>query len=126
MNGPSLNLLTAVFVGGGIGSVLRFAISFFLNKSDVAKLPFGTITANVLSCIVMGVTIAFFSDKLSESESLKAFILIGFCGGLSTFSTFSFETFDLIKSDQLGLALLNVFISIIMCLVIFYFFAKRV
>ena len=92
-----MNSLLYVFIGGGLGSVLRFGLSKFVLSSFNTKLPLGTLSANVLSCVIIGVLLSFYKEYILESNLLKPLILIGFCGGFSTFSTFSLETLELLK-----------------------------
>ncbi len=119
-----MNVLIAIFVGGGLGSLSRYGISLLGKQWFDTSFPVGTLIANVLSCIVLALTVGFFLDKIT-SDSLKAFILIGFCGGFSTFSTFSFETFQLMKDGQFWMAALNVLISVFTCLLIMYVLVQR-
>lgn len=71
-----------VLLGGGIGAVLRYLISTFINKSFM---PWGTFTVNVLGCFVFGLLVSFLSQY-------KLLLLTGFCGGFTTFSTFASES----------------------------------
>ncbi|MEX1188469.1 MAG: CrcB family protein, partial [Bacteroidia bacterium] len=77
-----MNTLTfaGIFIGGGLGSVLRFSLSLLMGKSNFS-LPWATLSANVLSCIIM-VLVMKLSESLQLSNSLRLMILTGFCGGL--------------------------------------------
>ena len=112
-----------VFIGGGLGSVIRFIIAMLFSKTTLT-LPIATLSSNVISCTIFGLLIYSYQDKNSIPDNYKHLILIGICGGLSTFSTFSYETFELIKQGMTGWALLNIALSCILCTGLFFAFAK--
>lgn len=112
-----------VFIGGGLGSVLRFIIALFVSKTSLS-LPVATLSSNALSCFIFGIFIYIYHGKNSIPDNYKHLVLIGICGGLSTFSTFSYETFELIKQGMTGWALVNIAVSCVLCTGIFFMFAK--
>lgn len=83
-----------VFIGGGLGSLCRFGLGAWLNRSEVY--PWGTLVANGLSCIILGMLVALFSRQ-GLSVELRLLLVTGFCGGFSTFSTFSYELVQMLR-----------------------------
>ena len=91
--------LLLVFVGGGFGSVLRYAIGKFLNNLE-SGVPYGTFVVNALGSLLIGIIlgIAAKNDSLTQNHTL--FLATGFCGGFTTFSTFAYENYDFLKSGD--------------------------
>lgn len=121
-----MNNLVLVFVGGGLGSLARFGIAAIVQAYFKSIFPIATLCSNMISCLILGITVAFFSEKLITEPSLRMFILIGFCGGFSTFSTFSFETVELMRSGNLLYAVANILISLTVCVGLIYFLTKNI
>jgi CrcB protein len=111
-----------VFFGGGIGCVLRYLIGLGFQKT-AASLPWATFLSNSLSCLIFAIVVWFVQTKELSGNNLKLLLLTGLCGGLSTFSTFGYETFLLLKQGLHVYALLNVLMSSILCILIFYVFS---
>lgn len=103
-----------VFLGGGAGSAARFGISLLLiNYSK--SFPVATLVSNVLSCLVLGLAVFFMGEKFNADVSTRLLLITGFCGGFSTFSAFSFETVEMLRSGNILYALLNVAVSVLVC-----------
>ena len=102
-----------VFVGGGLGSVSRWGLSLALQPL-LPKFPLATLLANGLACMVMG---ALMGHQLAIGvvEQRRLLVAVGFCGGFSTFSTFTAETVQLWQGGQHSLAALNVLVSLLVC-----------
>ena len=113
-----------VFLGGGIGSALRYFIGTIFSKTTLA-LPIATLCSNVLSCFIFAFALFVFNEKLQTSGNLKLFLLTGICGGLSTFSAFSYETFELLKQHNYTWASANILLSLLLCVLIFYIFIGK-
>lgn len=110
-----------IAIGGGLGSVFRFALSTWL-MGYFRLFPMATLFANLLAAALIGVLAA----QRRESEVIWYFLVAGFCGGLSTFSTFSLETVQLMRSGHFFIAIANVLISVMLCLSIVYFLGPDV
>ncbi len=100
--------LLFVFLGGGLGSVLRFMVSVWMNTDQIKWIP--TLTVNILGCLLLGSVLAL-NDKSQLQESFFLLLAVGFCGGLTTFSTFSAELYFLLKQAAYIQALLYFMLS---------------
>ena len=89
-----------VFLGGGFGSILRYAISkLFL--TDKSSFPWSTLIANFIGCFIIGIVLGWFINNNKQYSELYVFLSVGFCGGLTTFSTFSVEELTYLKNGDL-------------------------
>jgi len=106
-----------VTVGSALGGLLRYAITR-LTISISTGIPYGTILINVLGSFVIGYfgTLTLQSGKYPVSDNVRLFVMVGICGGFTTFSSFSLQTFDLLRSGAWGRALANVVLSVVLCL----------
>lgn len=102
-----------VFIGSGIGGSFRFWLSSFIHKYFPPFFPVGTLAINILGSFILGYMIFGLDEKELISPSFKLFIGIGFCGGFTTFSTFSLETFNLLRNSEFFLAGINIAVSVI-------------
>lgn len=109
-----------VFVGGGLGSVLRYFISNGVLRLYQGTFPLATLISNVLSCAILVGIVGIFSMGNLDSKWVRPALIVGFCGGFSTFSTFGFETVQLIKNGNPWIAAANIVVSLSVCLLILY------
>ncbi|MEA4828003.1 MAG: fluoride efflux transporter CrcB [Clostridium sp.] len=101
-----------VGLGGFIGAALRYIISTNSSKVFNGQLPYGTLIVNILGGILIGFIMELSSTTNIISSNLKLFLTTGILGGLTTFSTFSYETVALFSNGSYYLALLNTFLNL--------------
>lgn len=111
----------AVFVGAGIGGILRHAVNSFIVGMTTTAMPIGIMAINISGSFLLGLFSGYFSFKGDDSGTWRLFLTTGLCGGYTTFSTFSQDTVLLIERGQPGMALLYAGLSVSMA--IFGFFA---
>ncbi|RXI28439.1 fluoride efflux transporter CrcB [Aliarcobacter trophiarum] len=104
----SLNwqIALAVGFGGAFGSILRFYAVLYVQKMEFGSFPFGILFVNIFGSFLIGIFYAYFSTN-DVSSILKAFLIAGFLGGLTTFSTFALDSYLLFNSS-LNFAILNI------------------
>ena len=116
-----------VSLGAALGGGLRYWVSNITYKFLPATFPYGTLAVNVIGSFILGVIIFMFDDKQLITPGLRLFIAVGFCGGFTTFSTFSLETINLLKDSQIIPGLLNILLNLSLCLAgvtLAYFISK--
>jgi fluoride exporter len=109
MNWSALGL---VALGGAIGSVARAIVSGML---PAGRLPWATIVINVTGSLLIGWLVARFPHN-GDNLRLHSFAVVGLCGGFTTFSAFSWQTFDQMQKGNWGVAAANIFLSVALCL----------
>ena len=108
-------LILAIALGGASGSVLRYYMGRALQGPSPSGIPIGTLAVNVLGCLIVGALSRYFLSH-DTSRTLQAALIVGFCGGFTTFSAFSLETVGLLSGGQAGKALGYVLLSVVGCL----------
>ena len=109
MSGPAF---LAVFGGAGMGAWLRWGLGQWLNPV-FPTLPLGTVAANLLGGLLVGVASSYFSNHSTLAPEWRLLVITGFLGGLTTFSTFSVEVVALIGRQQYGWALATAFVHLL-------------
>lgn len=103
-------------MGGGAGAVIRYWMSGAVQRVSDSVFPVGTMTVNILGCLLIGFLMSFFEERFQVDPVLRLFLTVGFLGGLTTYSTFSFETVALLKDGQMLYGFLNILITTSVCL----------
>lgn len=101
-----------VFLGGGLGSCGRYIISKTINEQIETLFPWGTLTVNLLGCLVIGMLIGLI-EKYAIHPYWGLFLVTGFCGGFTTFSSFSLENNLLLRNQQYTLLLVYTLMSLL-------------
>lgn len=104
--------ILAIGLGGCLGAIARHGFNVLLKRYDT--FPWATFAANMTGCLLMGVVMAYFVlDKKFLPNPWQALIGVGFLGSLTTFSTFSFQTLELLNEGRLGAAMANVLMNVL-------------
>src|SRR4051812_49810590 len=97
-----------VAAGGALGSVARYALSTLVLRVTGTLFPLGTFVVNAVGCLCFGLVIGAAEQRIAISPEARAFILVGFLGGFTTFSSYVFESAGLLRDGQNGAAIVNI------------------
>lgn len=105
------NIVLVAF-GGAIGSILRYIIHLIVLKKTSSLFPIQTLVVNVLGSFLIGILIGYFSRN--QNESLKVFLVTGFCGGFTTFSAFGLENISLLQNQHYYIAFIYTILTLVL------------
>jgi CrcB protein len=109
-----MNQFLLIFVGGGVGSFSRFLISTWVANQFGPAFPFGTLAVNLIGCLMIGLIAGLPLASASLSPATRLLLMTGFLGGLTTFSSYEYESFMLAADGAFGRALLNLSVSVVL------------
>lgn len=107
-------ILLLIALGGAVGSLLRYLVGGAIQRSSATGFPVGTLFVNVVGCFLVGVFVRFLLN-MQTSVELRALLIVGFCGGFTTFSTFSYETVGLLEGGEYVRAAMYMLGSLLLC-----------
>lgn len=108
-----MNELLLIILGGGIGSACRYLMSTFANRHFGNSFAWGTMTVNLLGCLLIGFLVGLV-DRSILSKAYRLFLVTGFLGGFTTFSSFSLESIGMMLEGSIGKGLLNIGVNIVL------------
>lgn len=100
--------ILAIGVGGALGALARYALGGAVHRVLPGFFPYGTFVVNLLGCLLFGLVIGLAESRFVVGPATRAFLLVGVLGGFTTFSSYTFESFELLRSGQFGAASANV------------------
>ncbi|WIF95978.1 fluoride efflux transporter CrcB [Caminicella sporogenes] len=124
-----LQKILALGIGGFIGSNFRYWITFWTQTLFGNKFPHGTLIVNILGCFILGFLTVYGNEITKLSLNTKLLLGTGMMGALTTFSTFSYETINLIRQSDYRLALINIFLNLFVgftAVLLGFEFAKKI
>jgi CrcB protein len=113
MNAIEWKVLAIVAVGGGVGSVCRYAASVWASNRFGTEMPYGTLLVNIVGCLIIGLFMTLATERVIVSPYWRLLVSVGFLGGLTTFSSFSYETWRLMLDGESVRAAGNIALNLI-------------
>ncbi len=109
-----MSLVLAVAFGGAFGALSRYGLDSFIEQRTDSVFPWATFAINISGCLAVGFIISALVDRRNAPEWLRLGLVVGFCGGYTTFSTFAQETYDLIETRDIAVAVASVTASVVL------------
>ena len=109
-----------VFLGGGLGSILRYLINLLI-KNPEGQFPINTFLVNMIGSFLIGFIFGYLNENNYIDKNVILFLIIGFCGGLTTFSSFTYDSFELISFGKIFFLIIYNFFSILIGVTLVYF-----
>lgn len=103
--------LLAVAVGGSIGATTRYLVSTWAAERFGADFPYGTLIVNVVGCFIIGAFMTATTERFIVNPYWRLIVTVGFVGGLTTFSSFSYESFKLLEDGSVTLVIYNILLN---------------
>ena len=100
-----------ILAGGGLGALTRYTLGSQIDKSLNLSFPVGIFCVNLIGCFLIGLLVSLFENKFIISENLKFFLIIGFLGSLTTFSTFALDNYNFLTQKNIILLFTNIFLT---------------
>jgi CrcB protein len=112
-----MSVVLGVLLGGAIGALSRYGLDAWIERNTVSDFPWATFVVNVSGCLIVGFVIAAVVDRHHAPAWLRAALVVGFCGGFTTFSTFAQETVDLLEARLTTVAIVTVSANVVVGIV---------
>ena len=106
--------LLIIGMGGFFGAIARYGLSGLAHRAFGATFPYGTLAVNVVGCLLIGAVLYLVEDRTLLSPNMRMFLAVGCLGAFTTFSTFGYETLELIQDREFWLATLNVAANVVL------------
>jgi CrcB protein len=114
-----LAMMAAIALGGALGAVFRYLMALRAYALLGLGLPYGTLSANLLGAFTIGIVAALVEERGALGPQTRAFLTIGLLGGMTTFSTFTYETWELMRDGESAAAIANVLVSVVGAIALF-------
>lgn len=108
-----LKTLLLVGLGGGVGSIIRYMAGLYVHRYFPSTFPWGTLAVNVLGCFLIGLFMGLSERSTSLDPNWRLLLVVGFCGGFTTFSALSMESINLLQNHQAMTAFLYIGLSVV-------------
>jgi len=102
-----------IFIGGGLGALSRFTLTKLITDWFNIRFPIGILTCNLLGCLLIGYLVGYTAALKNTPEWFGPFLIVGFLGGFTTFSTFANDSYNLVTQGQAMLGFINILLSVV-------------
>lgn len=113
-----------IFLGGGLGAVARYLVNVYTTESLIKYtnivFPYGTLIANIIGSLLIGIAFGIFRENITSNKSLELFVIVGLLGGFTTFSAFSLEIYNMLNAGEYLTSLIYIFSSLLIAILFTY------